>query len=707
YAGLDTRAGRLARRLRRLGVGPDVPVGLLVERSLDMVVGMLGVLRAGAAYVPLDPAYPTQRLAFMLDDAGAPVLLTQAPLRDRLPAGTAQVLLIDGEAEDVAATGAEPTAENLAYVIFTSGSTGRPKGVALSQGVLCNLIDWHLKACLGGARTLQFASLSFDVSFYEMFACWASGGTLAIVPEELRHDMSALAELLVRQRIDKAILPVVVLQQLAEIFAGSEDLPPLREITTAGERLQTNRAMEAMLRRLPGCEFQNQYGPSETHVATAFTLPPDPQEWPLDPPIGRPISNSTTYVLEPGLLPAPIGVPGDLYIGGACLARGYMGRPGLTAQKFVPDPFAGVSGARLYRTGDKVRLLAQGDLEFLGRFDDQVKIRGFRVELGEIEALLLSLPGVREAAVVVREDRSAGGAGERRLVAYVVGDATGDARFLREALRERLPDYMVPSAFVALAALPLTTNGKVDRRALPAPELQSPEDTYQAPRTPVEQVLAGIWAEVLGLERVGAADSFFELGGHSLLAARVMSRLRSAFGIEMPLRDLFAAPRLADLAAQVEVVRLSGTMGTVGAVGTAAPAPPLVPVPREGPAPLSFAQQRLWFIDQLEPDSPLYNMPTALRIEGPLDSRVLALSLGEVVRRHEALRTVFATPHGKMTEMTEMTEMNGPVQVIQPAVPFLLSLGDLSGLPEERRESLAFALAGEETLRPFDLARGP
>src|SRR6185369_16288426 len=274
YAGLDTRAGRLARRLRRLGVGPDVPVGLLVERSLDMVVGMLGVLRAGAAYVPLDPAYPTQRLAFMLDDAGAPVLLTQAPLRDRLPAGTAQVLLIDGEAEDVAATGAEPTAENLAYVIFTSGSTGRPKGVALSQGVLCNLIDWHLKACLGGARTLQFASLSFDVSFYEMFACWASGGTLAIVPEELRHDMSALAELLVRQRIEKAILPVVVLQQLAEIFAGSEDLPPLREITTAGERLQTNRAMEAMLRRLPGCEFQNQYGPSETHVATAFTLPP-------------------------------------------------------------------------------------------------------------------------------------------------------------------------------------------------------------------------------------------------------------------------------------------------------------------------------------------------------------------------------------------------------------------------------------------------
>ncbi|HEY2739944.1 MAG TPA: amino acid adenylation domain-containing protein, partial [Thermoanaerobaculia bacterium] len=447
YAGLGARAGHLAGRLRRLGVGPDVPVGLLVERSLDMVVGALGVLQAGGAYVSLDPAYPAQRLAFMLDDTRAPVLLTQAHLRNRLPAGSAQVLLLDAgdAAEGAVPSGGEPAAENLSYVTFTSGSTGRPKGVALSHGALLNLMDWHRSACLGGVRTLQFASLSFDASFHEMFACWGSGGTLVVVSEELRRDLPALAGLLVEQRVETAILPVVVLQQLAELFDGRDDLPPLREITTAGERLQTNRAMATLLRRLPGCAFINLYGPSETHGVTAFTLQPDPQDWPLYPPIGRPIRNSSTYVLQSGLVPAPIGVPGDLYIGGANLARGYLGRPELTAEKFVPDLFGGEPGARLYRTGDKVRLLAQGDLEFLGRFDDQVKIRGFRVELGEIETLLLSLPGVREAAVVVREDPSG-----RRLVAYVAGDAAEEE--LRRQLREQLPDYMVPSAFVALAA---------------------------------------------------------------------------------------------------------------------------------------------------------------------------------------------------------------------------------------------------------------
>src|SRR6185369_7889190 len=345
-----------------------------------------------------------------------------------------------------------------------------------------------------GVPTLQFASLSFDASFHEMFACWGSGGTLVLVPEELRRDMPALALLLVERRIEKAILPVVVLQQLAEIFTGREELPPLREITTTGERLQTNQAMAALLRRLPECAFHNHYGPSETHVATAFTLSPDPDDWAVHPSVGRPIWNSTTYVLESTLAPAPIGVPGDLYIGGACLARGYLGRPDLTAAKFVPDPFAGEPGARLYRTGDKVRLLASGDLEFLGRFDDQVKIRGFRIEPGEIEQALAALPGVREAAVVVREDRPDGGAeggnGDRRLVAYVAGDVSTDA--LRQALRERLPDYMVPAAFVMLEALPLTPNGKVDRRALPAPERQSLAESFVPPRTPVEEILAGI-----------------------------------------------------------------------------------------------------------------------------------------------------------------------------------------------------------------------
>ncbi|HEY2738428.1 MAG TPA: condensation domain-containing protein, partial [Thermoanaerobaculia bacterium] len=526
-----------------------------------------------------------------------------------------------------------------------------------------------------------------DASFHELFACWGSGGTLVVVPEDLRRDMVGLADLLVEQRIEKAILPVVVLQQLAEIFAGREDLPPLREITTTGERLQTNRAMAALLPRLPGCAFHNHYGPSETHVATAFTLSPEPEDWEVYPSIGRPIGNSTAFVLEtglePGLVASPISVPGDLYLGGMCLARGYFGRPDLTAERFVPDSLGVEPGARLYRTGDKVRLRTDGNLEYVGRFDDQVKIRGFRIEPGEIEALLMMLPGVDEAVVVVREDR----AGDRRLVAYVVGEARADG--LRPSLREKLPDYMVPAAFVVLPELPLTPNGKVDRKALPAPEGQGAEESHLerhlAPRTPVEEVLAGIWIEVLGVERVGVADSFFDLGGHSLQATRVMSRLRRAFGVEMPLRDLFAAPRLADLAVRVEAAL---------AAGTPQAAPPLVriaPALRQGPQPLSFAQQRLWFIDQLEPGSGLYNMPVALRVEGPLRIAVLRLVLSEIVRRHEALRTVFAVSEGGE---------GSPVQVVQPASPVRLPVVDLSGLPETEREALAAIPAGEEGGRP-------
>ncbi len=768
YAELAARAGRLARHLRRLGVGPDVLVGLFVERSLDMAVGVLGILQAGGAYVPLDPGYPEQRLAFMLDDTRAPVVVTQEPLRGRLPAGGgAEILLLDGDdigddgdggaetAEGVSqvtvgtsppwppsvssdgapppagrggnrtgdrasGTGAgaplpveggamgegtgvrfqrcglpstlsEPAAENLAYVIYTSGSTGRPKGVALSHGALRNLIDWHLATCLGGVRTLQIASMSFDVSFYEMFACWGSGGTLVVVEEELRRDMPALADLLVEQQVEKAVFPVAVFAQLAEIFAGRAELPPLREITTTGERLQTNRAMAALLDGLPGCVFHNQYGPTETHVATAFTLPSGPGDWPVFPAIGRPIWGSTAYVLEPGLEPAPAGVPGDLHLGGACVARGYLGRPALTAERFVPDPFSTVPGGRLYRTGDKVRLAVGGELEYLGRLDHQVKIRGFRIEPGEIEEALLALPGVREAVVLAREDRPAG---ERRLVAYVVG--TTAAGELRSALRERLPDYMVPAAFVTLAAFPLTPNRKVDRKALPEPESESTGDAgdgYVAPRTPVEEVLAGIWAELLGLERVGADGSFFELGGHSLLATQVMSRLRGAFGIEMPLRDLFEAPTPVGLAVRIETARRAAEASAP--LASLVPLVPLVPALRQGPLPLSFAQQRLWLIDQLAPGSPTYHMPLVLRVEGPLDPAVLARSLSEIVRRHEALRTVFAVREGT------------PVQVIRPAVPFVLPVVDLSALPESRRAALALLLAQGEALRPFDLARDP
>ncbi len=469
-----------------------------------------------------------------------------------------------------------------------------------------------------------------------------------------------------------------VLAELSELSELS-----VRTVNLAGEPLP--RALADRLYATGTVErVWNLYGPSEDTTYSTFARVP--RAGSAAPAIGRPLTATRTYVLAQGGEVQPVGVPGELYLGGAGLARGYLHRPDLTAERFLPDPFAPEPGARLYRTGDRVRWTAGGELEFLGRLDHQVKIRGFRIELGEIEAVLRRLPGVREAVVLAREDAS----GDRRLVAYVVGDIATEG--LRQALCERLPDYMVPAAFVALSALPLTPNGKVDRKALPAPERESALETYLPPRTPVEEVLSGIWAEVLDLERAGATDHFFELGGHSLLATRVMSRLRAAFGVEMPLRDLFAAPRLADLATRVEEALRAGAKQIIP------PLIPLAPTLREGPLPLSFAQQRLWLIDQLEPGSPLYNMPVALRVEGPLDGAVLTLCLGEVVRRHEALRTVFATVEGRE---------GIPVQVVQPAQAFALSAVDLSGLPESRREADALALAGEEAGRPFDLGRGP
>jgi len=455
-------------------------------------------------------------------------------------------------------------------------------------------------------------------------------------------------------------------------------------VFSGGEAL-TPELRDRALARLPAL-LDNQYGPTEISIDTTRWVCAPGQE-PDQVPIGRPIANSRLYVVAPELQPMPIDGAGELLVGGAGVTRGYLRRPALTAERFVPDPFAAEPGARLYRTGDLARWTRAGHLEFLGRIDHQVKVRGFRIELGEIEAELTALPGVSQAVVVLREGRSEG---DRRLVAYLVGTATAEA--LRHSLRERLPDYMIPAAFVILAALPLTAHGKVDRKALPAPEQHGGEDGWLAPRTPIEEALAGIWAELLGFsagERIGANDSFFSLGGHSLLATRVMSRLRSVFGVEMPLRNLFEAPTLAELTARVEVALRTGADRIT---------PPLVPVPREGPLPLSFAQQRLWFIDQLEPGSALYNMPVALRVEGPLDAGVLSFCLGEIVRRHESLRTVFSVSEGGD---------GAPVQVIHPASPFVLSLVDLAGLPESRREPQALRLAGEEAGRPFDLAHGP
>ncbi|HSK78180.1 MAG TPA: amino acid adenylation domain-containing protein, partial [Thermoanaerobaculia bacterium] len=660
---LCERSGRLAAFLRSQGVGPETLVAVRMERSADLLVAQLGVLKAGAAYVSLDPAHPADRLAFMLEEAAAPVVLTEGSLdRDREEIARCKPL---------PPMAVEP--DQLAYVLYTSGSTGRPKGVQVPHRGLVNLVRWDLRA-LGtgpGDHRTQVASLGFDASVWEIWACLASGATLHLPAAELRLDPPRLAAWMAERGVTVSFLPTPLAEAL--LASGGPRVPTLRRLLVGGDRLR--------LRPEPGCGFTliDLYGPAEASVVTsAGTVPPRRRgEAGAASTLGRPIDGLRVHLLDRSRQPVPPGVAGELWVGGPALARGYLGDPGRTAERFLPDPWG--SGERLYRTGDLCRFRRDGEIEFLGRADHQVKIRGQRIELGEIEVALTALPGVREAVVVARDGQ---------LAAYVVGDAA--AGELRRSLSERLPAAMVPAAFVTLEALPLTPNGKVDRRALPAPERESAAEAYVAPRTPVEEVVAGIWAELLGVERVGAEGHFFALGGHSLLAARVASRLRQAFGVELPVRDLFEAPTVAELAARVEAARRVGADLTVPALR-----PPLVPIPRGGALPLSFAQQRLWLIDQLQPGTPLYNLPVVLRVEGPLDAAVLARSLGEIVRRHEALRTVF------------FVEGDSPVQGIQPPAPFVLRRVDLSGLPEPEREARARALIREEAGRPFDLARDP
>ncbi|MGH7833991.1 MAG: non-ribosomal peptide synthetase, partial [Candidatus Binatia bacterium] len=561
YQELDQRADRLARRLKSLGVGPEVRVGLCMERSLEAMIGLLAVLKAGGAYAPLDPAFPKERLAFMLEDAQVSVLLSEERLADNLPEHRAKVIYPDKDGEAVESDpvenpGDELTPVNLAYVIYTSGSTGKPKAVAMAHGPLSNLISWQLRSFSQPvpARTLQFASLSFDVSFQEIFTTWCSGGTLILIPEELRRDSAALLRFLRERSVARVFLPFVALQQLAE--AGGEETDTcadLREIITAGEQLQTTRQIVKWLSRLKDCTLRNQYGPSESHVVTAFTPAGSPADWPALPPIGRPIANAEIFLLDQRFNLVPVGVPGELYIGGDCLARGYLNRPELTAEKFVPRPFGARPGARLYRTGDLARYLPNGAIEFVGRIDNQVKIRGFRIEPGEIEAVLGQYPEVKETAVVARGESPA----EKHLVAYIVSRHDRlRISALRNFLAKKLPDYMIPSVFVPLDSLPLTPSGKMDRKALPAPDSSRPEldNRFVAPRTPGERSLAKIWAEVLKLEKVGIHDNFFDLGGHSLLATQVISRLRDAFRIDLPLRSLFESPTVAGLAECIETL---------------------------------------------------------------------------------------------------------------------------------------------------------
>ncbi|HLL48703.1 MAG TPA: amino acid adenylation domain-containing protein, partial [Longimicrobiaceae bacterium] len=638
YAELERRSAALALRLRGLGVGPETRVGVCLERTPELVAGVLAILRAGGAYVPLDPSYPTERLLYMLRDSGAPVLVTDSALAARVGAFGGRLVRIDtdaaGEEPDALSHSRTPalshpsSPENLAYVVYTSGSTGQPKGVGVEHRSLLNFLLWYDQEVRGpDAPDLPLMSrLSFDAHARQLFPPLLRGGPVWILSAETVADPDALlAALATRERVAFAGVPSLWAAVLERIRSGECAAPPgLVTVGVGGEALSDALA-ERTLETLPGVALWNHYGPTETTInASVARVRPGARVG-----IGRPVGNARTLVLDARLAPAPVGVPGELYVGGAGVARGYLGRPGQTAAAFVPDPFAGEPGARAYRTGDRVRWRADGELEYLGRVDQQVKVRGFRIEPGEVEAALAGHPEVREAAVVVRGD----GPGGPRLVGYVVPEAGAEpaAAEVRRWLGGRLPEYMVPSALVVLAALPLTPAGKLDRRALPAPA-EGDGDAHVPPRTPTEERLAATFAEVLKLERVGAGDDFFALGGHSLLATRVVARIRAGFGAEVPLRALFEAPTVAGLAERLDALL---------AAGPAPEAPPIVRVPRDGPLPLSFAQQRLWFLDRLTPGSAAYNLFYALRLRGPLDARALERALAELVRRHETLRTVF------------------------------------------------------------------
>ncbi|HLM66481.1 MAG TPA: amino acid adenylation domain-containing protein, partial [Longimicrobium sp.] len=540
YAELNARANRIAHHLVRRGVGPEVRVGLFLERSPEMVAAILGTLKAGGAYVPLDPSYPADRVAFALSDAGVPVLLTQESLRNQVAvADGIEVVSLDASADQIAAESAEnpdsgTTPDTLAYVIYTSGSTGTPKGALIEHRNVARLFT-ATDAWFGFGESdvwTLFHSSAFDFSVWEIWGALLYGGRLVMVPWEVTRDPAAFHALVQAERVTVLNQTPSAFRQFIRADAERGGALALRNVIFGGEALEPASLREWVERRgVDAPRLVNMYGITETTVHVTYRpLSREDVFGGGGSPIGVRIPDLQLYVCDANLRPLPIGVPGELYVGGAGVARGYLNRPELTAARFVENPFG---AGKLYRTGDRVRWLADGTLDYLGRLDEQVKIRGFRIELGEIESALLDHGGVREAAAIVREDVP----GDRRIVAYLVGDA--DAESLRTHLRTRLPEYMVPSAFVTVDVLPLTPNGKLDRKALPAPKYAAAEDRYVAPSTPVEEVLAEIWGEVLGLERVGVEESFFELGGHSLLVMRAVSRIREIFGVELPLRAFF------------------------------------------------------------------------------------------------------------------------------------------------------------------------
>jgi amino acid adenylation domain-containing protein len=652
-----------------------------------MMVGLLGVLKAGGAYVPLDSTYPVERLRFMLEDSAPGALLTQGHLQGLFAEQELTIPVIDLEQtnrwESLLETNPDRmagfTARHPAYVIYTSGSAGAPKGVVVEHQSVVNLLNWTQRAYPLSAEgaVLQNAPIGFDASVTGFFWPLVVGARVVMARPEGHKDVAYLCQTIRRNRVTAIGFPVSMLPVFAE-QSESRECTTLAHVMCGGEALP-GWVVRQYQERLPQVELHNLYGPTEATVAsTAWTCSGDDEQNII--PIGKPIANTRIYILDEAGEPAPVGVTGEMYIGGTGVARGYWNRPELTAERFVADPFAQEPGARMYRTGDLGRWRADGNIEFVGRNDFQVKIRGFRIELGEIEARLREHAGVREAMVVAREE-----AGDKRLVAYYTAKEAStevSVEELRAHLTAKLPEYMVPSGWVQLETLPLTPNGKLDRKALPAPAAQSYARGYEEPQGEVERQIAGIWAEILKLDRVGRQDNFFELGGHSLLAVRMMSRLRKVSGREIEIRELFAHPVLRDLAK---------------ALGGAAWAEQdVIPrAERSGALPLSFAQRRLWFRAQLKGLSRAYHIPGRFLLVGRLDRRALRRGLNRIVERHESLRTTFQlVDEGPVQRITHVEESN-----------FALIEQDLRGHAEVDRE--LERLVTEESRGTFDLERGP
>ncbi len=689
YAQLESRANQLAWHLQSLGVGPDTLVGLYLERSPSLILSMLACLKAGGAYLPLDTSYPRERLSFMLRDASAPLLLTTRALSDglQLPDGV-RVLCLDSDSDSGAiaqhpthAPATSTTPSHLAYAIYTSGSTGQPKGIAIPhRGVVRLVRDTKYIHLTPADRVAQVSNASFDAATFEIWGALLNGALLVGFPRDVSLSPALFASLLRQESISALFLTTALFNQVAQ--QSPSGFSSLSSVLFGGEFVDPG-AVRSVLQHGPPARLLHVYGPTENTTFSTWHLVSHPPAEGQTVPIGRPLSNTTAFVLDENLQPVPVGVPGELYLGGEGLGRGYLNQSALTSERFIPHPFSPNPDARLYKTGDIVRLLPDGAIEFQGRRDHQVKIRGFRIELGEIESALLKHPDVNECVVLAREDAP----GLRRLVAYFsTAEGTSvTAAQLRDFLKQSLPEFMQPSAFVCLPALPLTPNGKVDRKALPSPDSSlSESDSFVPPRNPLEELLSNLWAQLLSLPRVGVEDNFFELGGHSLLATQLVSRIRETLLVELPLRELFSSPTVAALARVVEQTR------------SGAPAlAPILPAPRSERLPLSFAQQRLWIVDQLQPGSAAYNVPFAIHLSGPLSLPALQRALDSLVHRHESLRTTFSVHAGQ------------PFQVISPLATLPLTVVDLSQLPAEEREQTLRKRSDEEARQPFDLSRGP